>query len=143
MVVHDLHPEYLSTKYAFDLQGVELIGVQHHHAHIAACLADNGEQGPAIGVAFDGLGYGADATLWGGEFLIADLRGFTAGRISSSRCRCPGGTAAIRQPWRMALAYLEAIFGDRVPTDLGVFQRNRRYWNGVAALRFVRGSTRR
>ena len=81
MVVHDLHPEYLSTKYAVDLQGVELLGVQHHHAHVAACLADNREQGPVIGVAFDGLGYGADATMWGGEFLIADLRGFTAGRI--------------------------------------------------------------
>ncbi len=81
LVVHDLHPEYLSTKYAFDLQGVELIGVQHHHAHIAACLADNGEQGPAIGVAFDGLGYGADATIWGGEFLVADLRGLPSRRI--------------------------------------------------------------
>lgn len=130
-VVHDLHPEYLSTKYALDLQGVELLGVQHHHAHIAACLADNSEQGPAIGVAFDGLGYGADATLWGGEFLIADLRGFTrAGYLEL--VPMPGGTAAIRQPWRMALSYLDAIFGDRVPTDLGVFQRNRRFWNGVA-----------
>jgi hydrogenase maturation protein HypF len=101
LVVHDLHPEYLSTKYAFDLRGVELIGVQHHHAHIAACLADNGEQGPAIGVAFDGLGYGADAeTIWGGEFWSPICGAFSARRISN-RCRC-WGTAAINSPggWR-------------------------------------------
>ena len=87
------------------------------------------ELGPVIGVAFDGLGYGADATLWGGEFLIADLRGFTrAGYLEP--VPMPGGTAAIRQPWRMALSYLEAIFGAHMPADLGIFQRNRRYWNG-------------
>ena len=113
LVVHDLHPEYLSTKYAFDLRGVELIGVQHHHAHIAACLADNGEQGPAIGVAFDGLGYGADSTIWGGEFLVADLRGFQRAAYFEP-VPMPGGTAAIRQPWRMALSYLDAIYGDGV-----------------------------
>ncbi len=130
IVVHDLHPEYLSTKYAGDLQGVELLGVQHHHAHIAACLADNSEQGPVIGVAFDGLGYGADATLWGGEFLIADLRGFTrAGYFEP--VPMPGGVAAIKQPWRMALAYIEAIGCE--PAGLAVYQRNRRHWNGVAA----------
>src|SRR6185503_14235339 len=67
VVVHDLHPEYLSTKYALELDGVDRIGVQHHHAHIAACLAENGERGPTIGVALDGLGYGLDGTLWGGE----------------------------------------------------------------------------
>ena len=76
VVAHDLHPEYLSTKYALELDGVELVGVQHHHAHIAACLADNGEAGPVIGVAFDGLGYGTDGTIWGGELLVADLAGF-------------------------------------------------------------------
>ena len=73
VVAHDLHPEYLSTKYALELDGVELEGVQHHHAHVAACLADNGEPGPVIGVAYDGLGYGADGTIWGGELLVADL----------------------------------------------------------------------
>ena len=76
VVAHDLHPEYLSTKYALELDGVELEGVQHHHAHVAACLADNGEAGPVIGVAFDGLGYGTDGTIWGGELLVADLEGF-------------------------------------------------------------------
>nr|MDQ3826252.1 carbamoyltransferase HypF [Actinomycetota bacterium] len=76
VVAYDLHPEYLSTKYALDLADVELVGVQHHHAHIASCLADNGESGPVLGVAFDGTGYGSDGTLWGGEFLLADLTGF-------------------------------------------------------------------
>ncbi|HEY4703971.1 MAG TPA: carbamoyltransferase HypF, partial [Streptosporangiaceae bacterium] len=80
VVAHDLHPEYLSTKYALDRGSsdgpdVDLVGVQHHHAHIASCLADNGEAGPVIGVAFDGTGYGPDGTIWGGEFLVADLAG--------------------------------------------------------------------
>lgn len=130
VVAHDLHPEYLSTKYALDLRGVELIAVQHHHAHIASCLADNLEQGPVIGVAFDGLGYGADGTLWGGEFLIADLRGFT--RVASIEpVPMPGGAAAIRQPWRMALSYIEAIGYER--EGLAVYRRNRGSWGGVAA----------
>src|SRR5258707_13854487 len=71
VVAYDLHPEYLSTEYALDLDGVDLVGVQHHHAHIASCLADNDVDGPVIGVAFDGTGYGTDGTIWGGEFLIA------------------------------------------------------------------------
>ena len=107
VVVHDLHPEYLSTKYALGLEGVELLGVQHHHAHIASCLADNGVDDRVIAVAFDGLGYGTDRTLWGGEFLLADLRDFTrAGHLVP--VPLPGGTAAIREPWRMAAAYLDA-----------------------------------
>ncbi|MGH3730491.1 MAG: carbamoyltransferase HypF, partial [Micromonosporaceae bacterium] len=73
IVAYDLHPDYLSTRYAKELPDVELIGVQHHHAHIASCLADNGAPGPVIGVAFDGLGFGTDETIWGGEFLVADL----------------------------------------------------------------------
>ncbi len=110
VVAHDLHPEYLSTKYALELAGVDLAGVQHHHAHIASCLADNGAtglDGPVIGVAFDGTGYGLDGTIWGGEFLVAGLAGFErAGHLTP--VPLPGGAAAIRQPWRMAAAYLDA-----------------------------------
>ncbi len=106
LVAHDMHPDYLSTRYAAGLPGVELTAVQHHHAHIASCLADNGADGPVIGVAFDGTGYGADGTIWGGEFLLADLAGFErAGHLRP--VPMPGGAAAIRQPWRMAAAYLD------------------------------------
>ncbi len=125
IVAYDLHPEYLSTKYALELDGVEQIGVQHHHAHVAACLADNNEEGPAIGVAFDGLGFGIDSTLWGGEFLAADLRDFErVGHFES--VAMPGGASAIRNPWRMATAYLDAIFGDSIPDYLEMTRRNAR-----------------
>jgi hydrogenase maturation protein HypF len=109
------------------MTGVELVGVQHHHAHIASCLADNGESGPVIGVAFDGLGYGADGTLWGGEFLIADLVSFERA-AHLAPVPMPGGTAAIRQPWRMAAAYL----GER--PELEVARRNERQWGLVASM---------
>ncbi len=123
VVAHDLHPEYLSTKYALEQERVETAGVQHHHAHVASCLADNGEEGPVIGVAFDGLGYGTDGTLWGGEFLVADLAGFDrAGYFEP--VPMPGGAAAIRQPWRMAAAYLQQTFGPEGPEDLAVLRRH-------------------
>jgi hydrogenase maturation protein HypF len=107
VVAHDLHPEYLSTKYALDRPDVDLLGVQHHHAHIASCLADNGADGPVIGVAFDGTGYGPDGTIWGGEFLVAGLASYERGGHLVP-VPMPGGAAAIRQPWRMAAAYLGA-----------------------------------
>ena len=136
LVAHDLHPEYLSTKYAMDLAGAALVGVQHHHAHIASCLADNGEDGPVIGVAFDGTGYGTDGSLWGGEFLLADLAGFErAGHLAGAPM--PGGTAAIRQPWRMAAAYLDAAYPDgRLDAldRLPVAARQRRSWADVLAM---------
>ena len=107
---HDLHPEYLSTKYALEREGVELVGVQHHHAHLAACLAEHGEQGPAVGAIYDGTGFGTDATVWGGELLVGDLRGFErAGHLRS--VPLPGGAAAIREPWRMACAWLSEALG--------------------------------
>ncbi|MEU0797407.1 carbamoyltransferase HypF [Amycolatopsis sp. NPDC005961] len=107
VVAHDLHPEYLSTKYALE-QDVDLLGVQHHHAHIAACLADNGEDGPVLGVAFDGTGFGPDGTVWGGEFLLADLTSYQ--RLSHLRpVAMPGGVMAIRQPWRMAASYVDEL----------------------------------
>jgi hydrogenase maturation protein HypF len=105
VVAHDLHPEYLSTKYALEHDVAELVGVQHHHAHLAACLAEHGETGPAVGAIFDGTGYGTDGTIWGGEFLVGDLARFR--RAGSLRpVRLPGGERAIRQPWRMACAWL-------------------------------------
>jgi hydrogenase maturation protein HypF len=132
VVAHDLHPEYLSTKYALDL-GLDSCGVQHHHAHIASCLADNGHDGPVIGVAFDGTGYGTDGTLWGGEFLVADLAGFErAGHLEP--VPLPGGAAAIRQPWRMAAAYLRAAFPGGPPAGLDVAKRNERHWAAVTSM---------
>ncbi len=133
VVAHDLHPEYLSTKYALQREGVELTGVQHHHAHIASCLADNGEEGPVIGVAFDGLGYGTDATIWGGEFLLADLTGFErAGHLAT--VPMPGGAAAIRQPWRMAAAYLDAAYPGGLPGGLDIERRNAPRWGDVLTM---------
>ena len=110
LVVHDLHPNYLTTRFARELQGLEKVGVQHHHAHIAACMAENGVREDVIGVAFDGTGYGIDGQIWGGEFLIADLDGFER-RAHLRYVPLPGGDQAIREPWRMALSYLIDTFG--------------------------------
>jgi hydrogenase maturation protein HypF len=133
LVAHDLHPDYLSTTYAGRLAGVELVPVQHHHAHIAACLADNAEAGPVIGVALDGLGYGTDGTLWGGELLVADLAGFRrVGHLAP--VPAPGGDAATRQPWRMALSYLDAAFGGEPPPQAPVLRRHAGQWPQVRKL---------
>jgi len=110
-IAHDLHPQYLSTRYALEQEGVSLVGVQHHHAHIAACLAENGRTEKCIGVALDGTGYGPDGTVWGGEILVADLADFSrAGHLAP--VRLPGGEAAVRNPGRMAAAYLHAAYGE-------------------------------
>ncbi|MCW2908271.1 MAG: carbamoyltransferase HypF [Actinomycetia bacterium] len=133
IIAHDLHPEYLSTKYALEQDDYVLAGVQHHHAHIASCLADNGEAGPVIGVAFDGTGYGTDGTIWGGEFLLADLADAErAGHLAG--VPMPGGAAAIRQPWRMAAAYLDAAFPGGLPAGLDVAARNSGAWPDVVTL---------
>ena len=112
VIAYDLHPEYLSTKYALELDDVTTkIGVQHHHAHIASCMADNAINGEVIGVAMDGLGFGFDGKMWGGEFLVADF--VQAERISHlAYVPLPGGAKAIREPWRMAAVYLQQTFGD-------------------------------
>ncbi|MGM0818205.1 MAG: carbamoyltransferase HypF [Actinomycetota bacterium] len=132
VVAHDLHPEYLSTKHAVDLEGVALTGVQHHHAHIASCLADAGEAGPVLGVAYDGLGLGTDGTIWGGELLAADLTGFErVGHLAS--VALPGGQAAIREPWRMAAAWVEVAY-DGDPPPLAVAERHAERWGAVTEL---------
>jgi hydrogenase maturation protein HypF len=109
-VAHDLHPAYLSTQYALRVPGLEKIGVQHHHAHVASCMAENGLRGKVIGVAMDGTGYGTDGRIWGGEFLVADYGGFER-RAHLRNVPLAGGDQAVRQPWRTALACLADTFG--------------------------------
>ena len=117
VIAYDLHPEYLATKYALELRrnGTEqlpsetqFVPVQHHHAHIASCLAENGVPEPVIGVAFDGTGYGEDGQIWGGEFLVCDFRHFER-RAHLKYVVLPGGEAAIRKPYRMAISYLHRL----------------------------------
>ncbi len=116
LVAYDLHPEYLSTKYARELEdaGLPAVGVQHHHAHVASCLADNElpEEECVIGVALDGTGYGTDGAVWGGEFFEGSLEGGFVRRAHLEYAPLPGGSAAIRQPWRVALAHLITRHGE-------------------------------
>jgi hydrogenase maturation protein HypF len=112
VVAYDLHPEYLSTKFALRLDDVSTkVAVQHHHAHVASCMADNSIDGEVIGVAFDGLGFGLDGKLWGGEFFVAD---FSDSERVSHLANVPlaGGARAIREPWRLAATYLQRTFGN-------------------------------
>jgi len=130
-IAHDLHPDYISTRWARDsvapagslpgrtrgreglrkLEGLPLIAVQHHHAHFAACLAENGVEGSALGVTWDGTGFGTDQTIWGGEFLLGDASSYR--RVAQLRpFRLPGGEAAVREPRRSALSVLWSIFGE-------------------------------
>ncbi len=125
LIVHDLHPDYNSTHYA-EKTGLSSLGVQHHHAHIASCMAEHHLDEKVIGVAFDGTGYGTDGHSWGSEFMICDLAGFI--RLNHFQYfPLPGGDAAVREPWRVALAilhqcnddassYLELPFLKHIPT---------------------------
>jgi hydrogenase maturation protein HypF len=122
-IVHDLHPDYASTAYARRRaaeEGITLLGVQHHHAHMASCMAEHGLKEPVIGVSFDGTGFGPDGAIWGGEFLVGDYA--TYQRAAHLRyVPMPGGDAAIREPWRMAMAHLldadcdDGILHNRIP----------------------------
>ncbi|MGD0386777.1 MAG: carbamoyltransferase HypF [Solirubrobacteraceae bacterium] len=107
IVAHDLHPDYLSTRFAQELPGVELIAVQHHHAHLAAAAAEHGVRGPVVGAILDGAGLGDDGTIWGGEILVGDLAGFERA-AHLWPVSLPGGDAAAREPWRMACSWLLA-----------------------------------
>ncbi len=124
LVACDLHPDYLSTQYAQELQdaGLPLVAVQHHHAHIAACLADN--QRPStervIGVAFDGTGYGTDGTLWGGEFFEGSIDDGFIRRGHLDYAVLPGGEVAIHQPWRSAFAFLCGLYSETELADLPI-----------------------
>jgi hydrogenase maturation protein HypF len=111
IVAYDMHPDYLSTGYAQELTGVEKVQVQHHHAHIVSCMAENRLDGPVIGLSFDGTGYGSDGTIWGGEVLIAEPGRFRRA-AHMSYVPMPGSAAAIKEPWRMAVSYLYQVFGE-------------------------------
>jgi hydrogenase maturation protein HypF len=109
VVAHDMHPEYLSSKWAAQLD-LPAIAVQHHHAHVAACMVEHGRTEPVLGITYDGLGYGPDGSLWGGEMLVADFE--SARRVAHLRpVRMPGGVAAIREPWRMGAVWAAAATG--------------------------------
>jgi len=130
VLVHDLHPDYLSTRYALGREDVKLISVQHHHAHLAATLAEHGEAGPAVGAIFDGTGYGTDGTVWGGEILVGGLdKVARSGRLRP--IRLPGGERAIKEPWRMACAWLTDMRVALPPAFEDIAQQR---WNMVARM---------
>ncbi len=109
LIVADLHPEYLSTKFAMST-GLPILQVQHHHAHIASSMAEYGLEEKVIGIAFDGVGYGDDGKIWGGEFLICDLKAYERLTYFDYQAM-PGGDQATLNPWRMAVSYLHKIYG--------------------------------
>ena len=116
LVACDMHPDYLSTRFAREQTQTGIIEVQHHHAHIVSCMAEHKLEGAVIGMAFDGTGYGTDGTVWGGEILVAEAKQFE--RVAHlAKMPMPGSSAAIKEPWRMALSYLYATFADNL-TDL-------------------------
>jgi len=110
IIAYDLHPDCFSTKWALQRNGAKLVAVQHHHAHIASCMAENHLEGRVIGFALDGTGYGTDGNIWGGEVLIAGYEDFERA-AHFEYVPLPGGAAAIREPWRMAVSYLAHHFG--------------------------------
>jgi hydrogenase maturation protein HypF len=165
LIAHDLHPDYLSTRYARQ-RGCPTVAVQHHHAHVVSALAEHAVEGPVLGLAFDGTGYGTDGTAWGGEFLICDETSYR--RAATFRAiALPGGDTAIRQPWRIALSLLNDAMGDAAPihelqlfkplaeTDVEVLRRMLaaelntpaargvgRYFDGIGALALARARAR-
>ena len=143
VVAHDLHPGYLSTQYALERDRAEHVAVQHHHAHLAACLAEHGVRTPAVGAIFDGTGFGTDGTVWGGELLVGDLWGFE--RVGAlAPVRLPGGAAAIREPWRMAFAWLAEAFGEPRPRPRALIDLvDEVRWKAIATVLGSRGGVAR
>lgn len=134
-VAHDLHPEYLATKYALDTDIAQKIGIQHHHAHIASVLAEHGLDGPVIGVAADGTGYGTDGAIWGCEIMRTDLQSFE--RLAHlAYVPLVGGEQAVRQPWRIAATYLMQAYGDDFLSLDIPFVRNldRKRWHTLSQM---------
>jgi hydrogenase maturation protein HypF len=121
VIAYDLHPRYLSTQYALEQDELRKVGIQHHHAHIASCMAENGLDKKVIGVAFDGTGYGTDGQIWGGEFLVTDFEKFER-RAHLRYVPLAGGDNAIRQPWRSALSYLRDAYGNEMPGSLRMWK---------------------
>ncbi len=123
IVGYDLHPDYMSTRFALEQENVHLVSVQHHHAHIASCMAENGIDGDVIGLSFDGTGYGPDGSIWGGEILIADFNRYK--RISTiSPVAMPGSASAIKEPWKMGVSYLFKAFGkDLLELDIPLIKK--------------------
>ena len=118
VIAHDMHPDYLSTVYAEQRPEAIHVPVQHHHAHVVSAMAEHGFNGPVIGIAYDGAGYGLDGTSWGGEILVAELASFV--RVATFRpLPLVGGDRAIREPWRIAVAMIADAFGDHPPPAVG------------------------
>lgn len=114
LIVHDMHPQYFSTQWAQMQSDIQTIAVQHHHAHLAACMAENQLTDPVIGIIMDGTGYGTDGTIWGGEILVGDYNNFD--RFAHfEQMPLPGGDVAIKSPWRTAVSYLHKTFNGSIP----------------------------
>ncbi|MFH0788106.1 MAG: carbamoyltransferase HypF, partial [Pseudomonadota bacterium] len=113
IIAYDLHPDYLSTRYALEQQGIRSIGIQHHFAHMVGCMAEHGLDEKVIGLSLDGTGYGLDGRIWGGEILAGDLSSFER-RGHFAYLPMPGGARAIKEPWRMAVSYLYQAYGERL-----------------------------
>jgi hydrogenase maturation protein HypF len=146
VVAHDLHPNYLSTAeatehFVTDAADPVTFAIQHHHAHLAACLAEHGETGPAIGAIYDGAGYGPDGTVWGGELLVGDLTGFE--RVGSLwAVALPGGDRAAAEPWRMACSWLQEALGREPPLPASLASSvDPKRWSAVAAIARSAGRT--
>jgi len=137
VMARDMHPDYLGSKFAREQNEIPTLAIQHHHAHIVSCLAENGVKGPVIGLALDGTGFGPDGQIWGGEVLLADLSSFQrVGHLDY--VPLPGGDAAAKFPWRMALSYLHESYGEAL-FDLPIaFVHNLRRKDANIVLQMIR-----